>query len=131
MPTVYRVYADDRGDTHMSVLELPTIDNPGEGATRVRGLLDIPAVTFGIVELVERMPGHELHPAPERRLLALLRGEYEIITSTGESCVGPGRRLPAGRRRRQQRSPHARSRRRARAMMVSVQIPDDWACPDS
>ena len=87
MPNVYRVYADENGDTHLAVLELPTVDQPGEGAARVRGLLGIPAVTLGIVELVERMPGHELHPAPERRLLALLRGEYEIITNLGETCI--------------------------------------------
>jgi hypothetical protein len=130
MPTVYRVYADERGDTHMTVLELPTVDNPGEGATRVRGLLGIPAVNLAVVELVERMPGHELHPAPERRLLALLRGEYEIITSTGESCVvRAGDCLLAddvgsnGHRTREVGD--------ERVMMVSVQIPDDWVCPDS
>ena len=130
MTSVYRVYADERGDTHLSVLELPTIDNPGEGAKRVRGLIGIPAVNCGIVELVERMPGHELHPAPERRLLALLRGEYEIITNTGESCiVRTGDCLLAddvgstGHRTREVGN--------ERVMMVSVQIPDDWACPES
>ena len=34
MPSVYRVYADERGDTHLTVLELPAVDDPGEGATR-------------------------------------------------------------------------------------------------
>jgi len=130
MPTVYRVHVDDHGDTHLTKLELQAIDNPGEGARRVRGLLGIPAVSLGIVELVERMPGHELHPAPERRLLALLRGEYEIITSTGESClVRAGDCLLAddvdsnGHRTREVGD--------ERVMMVSVQIPDDWECPES
>jgi hypothetical protein len=130
MPSVYRVYADQRGDTHLAMLQLPGVDNPGEGATRVRGLLGIPAVNCAVVELVERMPGHELHPAPERRLLALLRGEYEIITSTGESCVvRTGDCLLAddvgsnGHRTREVGD--------ERVMMVSVQIPDDWACPES
>ena len=129
MSTVYRVYADDLGDTHLAVLDLPTIDQPGEGAARVRGLLGIPALTLGIVELVERMPGHELHPAPERRLLALLRGEYEIITNLGETCiVRAGDCLLAddvdssGHRTREIGD--------ERVMMVSVQIPDDWECPD-
>jgi hypothetical protein len=124
------VYADQRGDTHLAMLQLPGVDNPGEGATRVRGLLGIPAVNCAVVELVERMPGHELHPAPERRLLALLRGEYEIITSTGESCVvRTGDCLLAddvgsnGHRTREVGD--------ERVMMVSVQIPDDWACPES
>jgi hypothetical protein len=130
MPSVYRVYADQRGDTHLAMLQLPGVDNPGEGATRVRGLLGIPAVNCAVVELVERMPGHELHPAPERRLLALLRGAYEIITSTGESCVvRTGDCLLAddvgsnGHRTREVGD--------ERVMMVSVQIPDDWACPES
>ena len=129
MPSVYRVHADARGDTHLTELVLTTIDNPGEGATRVRGLLGVPAVNCAVVELVERMPGHELHPAPERRLLALLRGEYEIITSTGESCiVRTGDCLLAddvgsnGHRTREVGN--------ERVMMVSVQIPDDWACPE-
>ena len=129
MSNVYRVYADENGDTHLAVLELPTVDQPGEGAARVRGLLGIPALTLGIVELVERMPGHELHPAPERRLLALLRGEYEIITNLGASCiVRAGDCLLAddvdsnGHRTREVGDEHV--------MMVSVQIPDDWECPD-
>jgi hypothetical protein len=127
---VYRVYADEHRDTHLAVLELPTVDQPGEGAARVRGLLGIPALTLGIVELVERMPGHDLHPAPERRLLALLRGEYEIITNLGESCiVRAGDCLLAddvdsnGHRTREVGD--------ERVMMVSVQIPDDWECPNS
>jgi hypothetical protein len=130
MSNVYRVYADERGDTHLSVLDLPVVDQPGEGAKRVRGLLGIPALTLGIVELVERMPGHELHPAPERRLLAFLRGEYEIITNLGETCiVRAGDCLLAddvgsnGHRTREVGD--------ERVMMVSVQIPDDWECPDS
>ena len=130
MPNVYRVCADEHGDTHVTLLELQAVDDPGEGVARVRGLLGIPAINLGIVELVERMPGHELHPAPERRLLALLRGEYEIITSTGETCVvRAGDCLLAddvgsnGHRTREVGD--------ERVMMVSVQIPDDWECPES
>jgi len=128
MPSVYRVHADEHGDTHLTLLELQTFDDPGEGAKRVRGILGIPALQAGIVELVERMPGHELHPAPERRLLALLRGEYEIITNTGETCiVRAGDCLLAddvgskGHRTREIGD--------ERVMMVSVQIPDDWQIP--
>jgi hypothetical protein len=68
-------------------VELPTIGNPGERILRVRGLLNIPASSVGIVELPDWLPGEELHPAPERRLLVLLRGAYEIATSSGESQV--------------------------------------------
>jgi hypothetical protein len=71
-----------------------------------------------------------LHPAPARRLLALLRGEYEIITNTGESCiVRAGDCLLAddvaskGHRTREVGD--------ERVMMVSVEIPADWVCPDS
>ena len=71
----------------MGPVELPEVENPGEGLQRVRGLLDIPASSAGVVELTDRLPGEELHPAPERRLLVLLRGAYEIETSSGESQV--------------------------------------------
>ena len=111
------------------MLELPTIDQPGEGAARCVACSESLRVTLGIVELVERMPGHELHPAPERRLLALLRGEYEIITNLGGTCiVRAGDCLLAddvgsnGHRTREVGD--------ERVMMVAVQIPDDWECPD-
>jgi hypothetical protein len=85
--TVFRVYADAAGETHVGPVELPEVVNPGEGVQSVRGLLDIPASSVGIVELTDRLPGEELHPAPERRLLVLLSGAYEIATSSGESQV--------------------------------------------
>lgn len=85
--TVFRVSADSAGETHVGPVELPEVENPGEGVQKVRGLLDIPASSVGIVELTDRLPGEELHPAPERRLLVLLRGAYEIETSSGESQV--------------------------------------------
>jgi hypothetical protein len=85
--TVFRVFADASGETHVRPVGLPEVENPGEGVQRVRGLLNIPASSVGVVELTDRLPGEELHPAPERRLLVLLTGAYEIEATSGESQV--------------------------------------------
>jgi hypothetical protein len=85
--TVFRVYADAAGETHVGPVGLPEVERPGEGVDRIRGLLDIPASSVGIVELSDPLPGEKPHPAPARRLLVLLRGAYEIVTSSGESHV--------------------------------------------
>jgi len=85
--TGFRVCADGTGETHVGPVDLPTVDNPGKGVQQVRGRLNIPASSLGIVELPDWLSGEELHPAPERRLLVLLRGAHEIATSSGESQV--------------------------------------------
>ena len=85
--TGFRVCADGTGETHVGPVELPTVDNPGKGVQQVRGRLNIPASSLGIVELSDWVSGEELPPAPERRLLVLLRGAYDIATSSGESQV--------------------------------------------
>lgn len=85
--TLYRVYGDEAGETHLSTLELPAIDVHSEGVARIRGLVNIPATTAGVVELLEPTPSQDLHPAPERRLLVFLRGETEIRTTSGDRLI--------------------------------------------
>jgi hypothetical protein len=85
--TLYRVYGDGDGETHLSTIELPLLEVNSEGVAKVRGLLDIPATQTGVVELVEPTPSQALHPAPERRLLVFLQGETEIRTTSGDRQV--------------------------------------------
>lgn len=126
--TVFRVYADDAGETHVGPVELPEVANPGEGVRRVRGLLDIPASSVGVVELTDPLPGEELHPAPERRLLVLLRGAYEIATTSGESQVlGPGDCLLTDDL--DGKGHYTRDVGDERVAMVAVHISTEWELP--
>jgi hypothetical protein len=126
--TVFRVYADPSGETHVGAVELREVRNPGEGVKKVRGLLDIPASSVGVVELTDPMPGAELHPAPERRLLVLLRGGYEIVTSSGESEVlRPGDCLLTDDL--EGKGHHTRDVGDERVALVAVRISDEWQLP--
>ena len=60
--TGFRVCADGTGETHVGPVELPTVDNPGKGVQQVRGRLNIPASSLGIVELPDWLSGEELPP---------------------------------------------------------------------
>ncbi len=84
---LYRVYGDEAGETHLATIELPVLDVHSEGVARLRGLIDIPATSAGVVELLEPTPSQDLHPAPARRLLVFLRGETEIRTTSGDRLV--------------------------------------------
>jgi hypothetical protein len=85
--TLYRVYGDEDGETHLATIDLPLLNVDSEGVAKVRGLLGIPATQAGVVELVEPTPSLDLHPAPERRLLVFLQGETEIRTTSGDRQV--------------------------------------------
>ncbi len=127
--TVFRVYADSAGDTHLATLALPLVTTPGEeGVRQVRGLLDIPASSVGVVEMLDPLPGGDLHPAPARRLLVLLRGAYEIETSTGETQrLRPGDCLLAddlvGKGHR------TRDVGDERVAWVAIHLGSDWQAP--
>jgi hypothetical protein len=84
---LYRVSGDEGGETHLAEIELPEIEVNSEGVEKLRGVLNIPAISVGIVELTQLTPSQDLHPAPERRLLVFLRGETEIITTSGDRQV--------------------------------------------
>jgi hypothetical protein len=84
---LYRVYGHEVGETHLSEIELPELEVNSEGVEKLRGVLNIPAISVGIVQLTRPTPSQDLHPAPERRLLVFLRGETEITTTTGDRKV--------------------------------------------
>jgi hypothetical protein len=126
--TVFRVYADAAGESHVSPVELPMVENPGEGVQKVRGLLNIPASSVGVVELTDRLPGAELHPAPERRLLVLLCGAYEIETTSGARAVlRPGDCLLTDDL--DGKGHFTRDVGDERVSMVAVRISDEWELP--
>ena len=122
------MFADATGETHVQPVALPMVENPGEGVPRVRGLLNIPASSVGVVELTAQLPGAELHPAPERRLLVLLTGAYEIETTSGEQQVlRPGDCLLTDDL--DGKGHFTRDVGDERVSMVAVHISNEWELP--
>jgi quercetin dioxygenase-like cupin family protein len=78
----YHVHADESGETHVSVLELPERESP---AGTVRSLNDIPVTTAGMVEFVTRKRDPGVHAPPEREIFVVLGGMLEIETTTGQT----------------------------------------------
>jgi quercetin dioxygenase-like cupin family protein len=76
--TVFHLHGDAAGDTHVTVLDLPTNETQ---AGVVRGLSEIPATTTGFGEFVERKPDVGVHNAPRRQFLVVLKGVLEIVTT--------------------------------------------------
>lgn len=65
------MYGDESGETRLAEVELPS----GFGAA-------IPAVALRIG--LSRPAHLEFHPAPARGLVVALRGEFEIVTTSGD-----------------------------------------------
>jgi hypothetical protein len=126
---LYRVYGDEAGETHLAEIELPELEVNSEGVEKVRGVLNIPATSVGIVQLTALTPSQDLHPAPARRLLVFLRGETEITTTTGDRQVlGAGDCLLADDVASQ--GHYTRDIGPEPRIMVAVGIPGDWQLPD-
>jgi len=87
--TIYRVFGDDVGATHLTRVDLPATE--GGGLPGRLALRDIPVTTMNVTELEGRMPDRDLHAPPRRQLVVVLRGEMEITTTAGDQ-----RRLRAG-----------------------------------
>jgi mannose-6-phosphate isomerase-like protein (cupin superfamily) len=129
--TVYHLHGDDTGETHLTPIELTLIDagESGEGsANRVRVMPRFPAYDLGLAEIVDPLQDTGIHEAPRRQFLAILRGEYEIITTSGEQVrLQPGDCLftdDVGT------SGHwSKEVGDEPLTMVSVGVPDDWAFP--
>ena len=89
--TIYRVFGDDSGATHLVTVDLPGRDGGNDNVRRSLALRDIPVTTMNVTELLERMPDGDLHTPPRRQLVVVLRGEMEIMTTSGDH-----RRIRAG-----------------------------------
>ena len=126
--TLYRLYGDEAGETHLAPFDLPVIQVNSEGVTRLRGLLDIPSTSAGIVELIEGVRDEGLHPAPARRLLVFLRGQTEIRTTAGDcQILAAGDCLLADDVNSKGHYTHDIGE--DPRMMVTIGIPHDWEFP--
>jgi hypothetical protein len=80
---IARVFAGQDGETHLAVLELPVAEGAGPGLSQ-QGLRDIPTTTLGITEMLEKRRSWDLHPAPRRQLVVVVRGAFEVTTTDGD-----------------------------------------------
>jgi hypothetical protein len=83
MPKVTRVYADSSGETYLAPVELPE-QRAADGSVASRTLRDIPITTLDMGQLFRRQPPVDLHPAPRRQFVVVLRGAFEVTTTGGE-----------------------------------------------
>ena|SRR5215471_13907644 len=73
---VTRAYGDSSGETRLAEVEVP--DGP------------VPAIAL-LMGSAQRREAQDFHPAPARRLVTALRGEFEIGTTNGDrKRFGPG-----------------------------------------
>jgi hypothetical protein len=85
------VYGDEVGETHLTKLQLSAETLGDNGRAVRRGLENVPATTVGMGEMLERRPTQDLHTAPRRQLVIVLRGAFEITTTMGDHYrFGPG-----------------------------------------
>ena len=127
--TLYRIHADESGETRLTEIDLSKFENPEITNTRVEGLLGIPATTFSLASMVERQTDDSLHAAPWRQFLVMLQGENEIIATSGDRCLlERGDVLftdDVGTK-----GHYSRDCGKEHMVMLSVRVPDDWAIPD-
>jgi uncharacterized cupin superfamily protein len=86
-----RVYADEAGDTHLADIEVPPTDDTAGGVSELVGLRGIPATTMSMSQSPAHRADMDFHTPAQRQVVAFLRGELEVTTTTGET-----RRLQAG-----------------------------------
>jgi hypothetical protein len=127
---IVRVYADEAGETHLAQLGTTGGIETIVGNSKSRVLADVPTTTLHITERLERRPKLDLHPAPRRQLVILLRGEFEITTTDGDSRrFRPGDCLLAedldGKGHTHEDVGDER------LVTLAVGIPDDWRWPDT
>ena len=126
--TIYWIHGDESGETHLTQIDLSTFQNPEVSATRVEGLLGIPATTLSFASMVERQNDDSLHAAPWRQFLVMLQGQHEIIATSGDRCLlERGDVLftdDVGTR-----GHYSRDCGDEHMIMVSVRVPDAWLFP--
>jgi hypothetical protein len=122
---VWWLHADADGETHLREIALPAISGAGEGGVDRVAMLSVPAVGLGLASLRQRAPDLELHAAPKRRFLVMMRGEHEITTTDGQSvCLVPGDCIfvdDVGSKGHYSKDTGAEP-----MAMAAVDVPDDW-----
>lgn len=81
---IAKLYADEAGETHLSDYELPIAQRTDDGQVRTRGLMGVPTVRLGIHDALEKAPATDFHSTAPRKLIAVLRGTFEITASDGQ-----------------------------------------------
>jgi hypothetical protein len=123
--TVFHLHGDTAGDTHVTVLALPTNETQ---AGVVRGLSEIPATTTGFGEFVERKPDVGVHNAPQRQFLVVLKGVLEIVTTLDHrERLQPGDVLLADDV--ETKGHFSRDVGEEPLTLMAVGIADDWELP--
>lgn len=92
---ILRLYADPNGDTHVAVLTLAgTLSE--DGSEQVESVAPIPVTELNIRRTIHGTPSPDMHNAPRRQLVTLLKGEADIVTSDRRSVhFSPGQFLLA------------------------------------
>jgi len=80
--TVFYLYGDDTGATHLTHLEL-TVEETAVGT--VGSLHGIPAISVSVMKFLNGKPDLGLHASPRRQCFVLLDGVLEVITSLGHT----------------------------------------------
>jgi hypothetical protein len=81
---IIRLYSDDTGETHLAEFDPPFEQRSADGRIRMRGLLDVPSGKIGIHDVLEKAPSADFHSTSPRKLIAVLRGTFEITASAGD-----------------------------------------------
>jgi hypothetical protein len=125
--SVYHLRADEDGESVLVPLELPQFDSP-MGA--VRGLSDVPVSALGLAMFVDRKTDGDIHPAPRRQFVVVLRGEMEIETArSGSHRLQPGDVMLAD----DVRTPghHTRDVGEVPLGLMNIPVGDGWVPPGS
>ena len=134
--TIYHLHGDDAGETHLTPIETIVYDSEAAGESfgsskRVRVGPTFAAYDLGFAECIDPLQDSGLHVATRRQLLAIMKGQYEIITTSGDQVVlQPGDLLfPDDVDSKGHWSKEVVGSEPL--TMVSVGIPDDWELPKS
>jgi hypothetical protein len=94
--SVTRVFADDKGETHLCRVQLAVEEERMPGGARRLISPAIPVSCLHVGEMIDRRELQPLHAAPRRQFIVVLRGEFEVATTGGDrKRFGPGECLLA------------------------------------
>jgi hypothetical protein len=87
-----RIYADEKGETHIGVRDLPEHEAPlGPPPNPVGRMTEIEAATSFVTLSVPTGTEAPAHNAPQPYICIVLSGEGEVVASDGKTVrLGPG-----------------------------------------
>jgi len=82
---ITRIFADDRGESHFSDIEMPlTLIVPAEGLPPMGMSPPIASMQVRFLVGLPALIAHDWHPAPARQFVLLLEGSLEVEVSDGQ-----------------------------------------------